>query len=708
MKWTHLAGRAIALVAVVALSLSGDTQKHQYSPRDLAYYADAATVNFVRPGLVFKVTSAQIASDGTIAATISVTDPQGLALDRLGVTTPGAVSISLIAATIPKSQEQYTAYTTRSQKSPITGNTAIQAGADSGGTFTPNSDGTYTYTFKTKAPSGWDATATHTIGVYGSRDLTQFGMNINYASTTFNFVPNGAAVTVTRDVVRSMACNNCHDQISFHGGSRRGVELCILCHQPQTVDPDTGNTLDAKVFIHKIHLGSSLPSVKAGTPYQIIGFNQAVSDWSTVVFPADARRCETCHDQKSGAAQANAYLTKPTRAACGACHDDVDFAKGTGHAGGPQFDDNLCANCHIPQGEYDFDASIKGAHVIPAESSLLTGIAVNITNIQNGSAGKNPTVTFTLLDGSGAALPLSKLTGGTLSLSMTGPTTDYGLTSFGSDVTTPGYVTESALTVASCGPDGTCTYTFKHAIPANAVGTYTMGMEARRQEVVLGGTTSQQTISYSSKNPVMYFSVDGSPVAPRRTVVATASCNKCHVSFTTIHGSLRNQTEYCVICHNPSGTDSPVRGQAQVAADKALPPQGINFNLLVHRIHTGDNLPPDRPYVVVGFGGSHNDFSDVRYPAMSPQGEPGDRRNCAMCHVNGSEQNLPEGKNAVMDPQGPINPTIQPISSACTGCHVTLSTASHTLANTTTLGESCTVCHGSGAAFAVGQVHAQY
>ena len=88
----------------------------------------------------------------------------------------------------------------------------------------------------------------------------------------------------------------------------------------------------------------------------------------------------------------------------------------------------------------------------------------------------------------------------------------------------------------------------------------------------------------------MSFSVDASPVAPRRTVVATASCNQCHVAL-SVHGSLRNQTEYCVLCHNPSNTDAPVRANAAVAADKALPPQGINFNLLVHRIHTGENLP---------------------------------------------------------------------------------------------------------------------
>jgi OmcA/MtrC family decaheme c-type cytochrome len=705
MRRLRFFGRTAILAVVIALCLTGASKKHQYSPREKAHYLDAATVEFVRPGLVFKITSAQIASDGTITATISITDPQGLPLDRAGITTPGAVAISMVAAAIPNGKEQYVSYTTRTQKSPITGVSAIQAAADSGGTFSQVSDGVYKYTFATKAPSGFDASATHTIGAYGSRNLTLFNLGTSYASTTLNFVPNGSAVAITRDVVHTSGCNNCHDQLSAHGGSRRGVEMCVLCHTPQTVDPDTGNTVDLKVMVHKIHMGSSLPSVQAGKAYQIIGNGQSVNDWSTVVYPADVRRCETCHQQNVKAAQAVAYLTKPTRDACGSCHDNVNFATGVNHVGGPQVSDNLCSTCHIPQGEIDFDASIKGAHVMPTESAMLTGLVVSITKIDNGTAGSKPVVNFKVTDSTGNPVLPSAL--GSLSFTMAGPAADYGYTNFGSDVTTPGYVTESAMAGASCGGDGSCLYTFKHAIPAQATGTFSIGVEARRTETLLPGTTTQQVVTYGAKNQVMSFSVDGSPLAPRRAVVATSNCNQCHVSL-SVHGGLRNQTEYCVLCHNPSNTDAARRPASVVAADRALPPQGINFNLLVHRIHTGENLLADkRSYVVVGFGGTHNDFSDVRYPAMSPTGSAGDTRNCSMCHVNGSEQNLPAGLNPVTDPQGPINP-IQPVASACTGCHVAISTASHALAQTTVLGESCTTCHGTDDTAAVGKVHAQY
>ena len=133
-------------------------------------------------------------------------------------------------------------------------------------------------------------------------------------------------------------------------------------------------------------------------------------------------------------------------------------------------------------------------------------------------------------------------------------------------------------------------------------------------------------------------------------------------------------------------------------------PQGVNFNLLVHRIHTGVNLVAmGKSYTVSG-----TDFTKILYSAMDPTGVTGDTRNCSLCHVNGSEQNLPIGLNAVTDPQGPVNPDL-PVTAACTACHADLPTVGHALANTSSLvGETCTVCHKNTAAFSEASQHAQY
>jgi OmcA/MtrC family decaheme c-type cytochrome len=76
------------------------------------------------------------------------------------------------------------------------------------------------------------------------------------------------------------------------------------------------------------------------------------------------------------------WMTKPTRATCGSCHDDVNFATGQNHPAGPQPSDNLCANCHIPEGELEFDASIKGAHTVPRFSQDLPGVKFEILEVK--------------------------------------------------------------------------------------------------------------------------------------------------------------------------------------------------------------------------------------------------------------------------------------------------------------------------------------
>jgi OmcA/MtrC family decaheme c-type cytochrome len=480
-----------------------------------------------------------------------------------------------------------------------------------------------------------------------------------------------------------------------------------MCHTQQTSDPNTGNSLDMPVMTHEIHIGSSFPTQQSTTPYSIVGYGNAVSSWTGVVYPPDVRNCKTCHNPANGAAQTNAWLTTPTRAACGGCHSNVNFATGLNHVNLPQVDDKQCAGCHIPQGELEFDASIVGAHVIPGYSTTLPGINVVLTKVV-GVAGQKPTVSFTVKNNAGAGIPMSFLSAnsGSLSLTMTGPTTDYGNVSFGSDLTsTPGYDTESAIS-STCDTSGNCSYTFTHAIPANATGTYTIGVEARLSATLLPGTTLQQSTTYSAHNAVINFSVDGSKVAPRRTVVAMANCNKCHADL-ELHGGLRNDVTYCPVCHNPSNTDYTTRPTAVVAADKALPPQGINFALMVHKIHSGVNMAQyGATYIVVGHGGSHNDFSNTLYPAMSPTGSVSDTTICEMCHVAGTEDIDPIGKLAVTDPQGLLNPS-PATTSACTACHLDTATFAHAQSNTDPkFGESCSVCHGAAGQFSASQVHA--
>jgi OmcA/MtrC family decaheme c-type cytochrome len=725
-------GKSLALLVVAGSIVMLSGQKSSGPGNHLVKSSAAqAAVEYVNPGLAFSVVSASISSSGTISVDYKITDGTGLPLDLNGILTPGVVAPKFLAAYIPAGQEEYASYIVTTATAVTGGATATQAAGDSGGTTTTVATGEYVYTFATKAPAGFNPSLTNRIGIYGSRNLTEWDLGTAYASTTFDFVPAGGTPN-PRDVVRQADCNSCHTLLSFHGGSRVGVALCIMCHQSQTSDPNTGESLDAKVFIHKIHMGSSLPSVKYGAAnYQIYGHGGYAS-FSTVVYPAnpsDPRNCAgSCHNPKNGAAQTSVWKTTPSRAACGSCHDDVNFATGeiSYTSGGdttashlPQVDDTQCAGCHIPQGELPFDASIIGAHTVVDEAPGVPGLNFTLTKVTGAAPGKAPTVSFTVTNNAGAGIPMSYFTAnsGSLSLTMAGPTTDYGYTSFGSAVTTPGYVTEAAVSGASCDGSGNCSYTFTHTIPATAKGTYTIGIEGRLSITLLPGTTQAVTTTYGGTNQIINFSVDGSPVVARRTVVAMANCQGCH-TYLEIHGNLRNNVTYCVLCHNPSNTDASTRAAATNAAQKAAPAEGINFAFLIHSIHTGNKLgAAGADYAVVGFGGATTDFGQafasvpaaiantgVLYPAML-NGSVGDTANCTMCHTGGSQDVLPVGKNNVTNPAALINPT-PATTSACTACHFDVPTMAHAALNTSAqFGESCTVCHGPGAAYDATTVH---
>src|SRR5579859_1512679 len=203
------------------LTLRGGSSKPTFSRHEKAYYLSQNQIDFVRPGIVFKIMKAQVATGGIISATFRIADPQGLPLDLNGVTTPGPVNVGMTLATIYNDHvsEEYTSHITQTVTDPKTGNTATQGTLDSGGTFQQIGAGLYTYTFKTKLPD-FDPTATHSIGGQAERDLTEFNLGTQGIDDVYTFVPNGSPVTLIREVVGTPACNQCHDRLAMHGGAR--------------------------------------------------------------------------------------------------------------------------------------------------------------------------------------------------------------------------------------------------------------------------------------------------------------------------------------------------------------------------------------------------------------------------------------------------------------------------------------------------------
>jgi len=326
--------------------------------------------------------------------------------------------------------------------------------------------------------------------------------------------------------------------------------------------------------------------------------------------------------------------------------------------------DQFCTQCHLPKGELDFDVSIHGAHLIPEESTSLPGVVMKILEIHNAKPGQNPLIVFAVEDKSGRPVVASKMS--RLRLYIAGPASDY-TSQYADNVTT-----------ADGNGYGVYWWTMSRPLPTDATGTWTVAMEGRNDVILLEGTTKQITVRDQAKNVQMAFSVDDSPVAPRRTVVSMAKCNACHANL-TFHGGGRNTIEMCVLCHNPTAADR--NGVA------------IELGTMVHKIHRGAGL--DRGFAI----GTHV-YSEIGYP--------GDLRNCSACHVNNSEQlPLREGLLAVNHPADLI-PNPGRTTAVCTSCHDSKAVAAHAATNTdASLGEGCNACHSSTSQYSVSKSHAR-
>ncbi len=690
-------------------------------------------------GLDAAITSAVVATDGTVTVTFSLTDGDGVPVTPMTASTDNPsqarvrftiARLDVVDVPVEGLSTPFTRY--RSYIVPSAG----QPGYDANGTLAlvDAAAGRYTYTFATQLPAGYPATATHTVGAQVERE---YAGETLVANPLFDFVPAGGAVTTVRQLTTTAQCNSCHDPLAIHGGGRREVGLCQLCHTDQGFDPQTGNSIELQQMVHAIHMGKELPSIvdgPVGAIYQIVGFqNQAVvfaekvdacaggalaglpcstdadcpngtctgSTATGIGFPQDIRNCDVCH---ADGATAETHRTRPSTTACTGCHDDVNPSQsttaagppGTNHVAGAQ-PDTLCRLCHTPTGE-EFGISVAGAHTVPLRATSLAGLSGELVSA-SGSPGAAVTVTFRLRNGDGT--PLMTLTGmNRVALSISGPSTDFGGGT--PPVTTPTIAGGGAGGMLS-GPDGSGVFTYTttvgNGIPGGATGTWRVGLEARRTVSVDG-----QNVSEAIQNVVADFSVDATPVAARRTVVDQAKCAACHGTFSvdfSVHGNLRNQVDYCVLCHNPNVTDF-ARRVGVAGADPANEP--IDLKHMIHKIHTGEELET-QPYVIYGFGGSANDFGEVLFP--------GNRADCEQCHLSGTQLLplpsglLPTRLSEVDMGMETVVGSVPPIQDACLSCHDGESAALHAQLNTTMGGaEACGACHGEGAAFAVSTVHA--
>src|SRR6266542_1435687 len=675
----------------------GPSQHSVYTATSKEFYLTQDQFDFARPGIDYKINGVTIGADSKPVVDVSITDSLGAPVDRLGIQTPGVVTASFVLSWYDPATRNYTSYATRTQTAAPPapperiGKTAVQATGLSGAIVDVEL-GHFKFNASTVLPAGFDQTKTHTIAGYGRRTMPAEILNgkVYIDNDEFDFRPDGGTVTEKWDEIQEKnACNQCHDPLAAHGDVRVDAKLCVLCHSPQNTDPDTGNLLDMRVFIHKIHRGGNLPSVKAGTPYHIIGFGNADNDYSTVVFPQDIRNCQNCHEGRNPAAkpsQSNVWYTFPARAPCGACHDDINWVTGENHPGGAQADDSACKDCHLPQGDQEWDAGIKTAHTVPYRSNQLKGLNATILAATDVGPGKKPTITFKLTENDGTILdPKGFGASSTVNALLGGPTTDYAIDPF----------RESLAGATFNG--SIATYTFTNAIPASAKGTWAIAIEARRT-ITLNPAPRQGPATYTegAVNPIKYVAVTDAAPVPRRNVVVLDNCNKCHdrLATTFSHGGQRIAIEECVLCHNPNASD-----KARRPADQG-PPESISLKRLIHRIHSGENLT--QPFTVYGFSGASN-FNDVRYP--------GNRKDCVQCHTSTSTYNLPLPTGAIpvvtqrdyFSPQGPA-------TAACLGCHDNVDAAAHAYLNTVTspfFGEACASCHGDGKDWDVVKVHAR-
>jgi len=605
------------------------------------------------------------------------------------------------------------------------------------GIYVDNDDGTYEYTFSTaltQYPAGptFDANKTHRLGIEIRTSSNGFWPeNIPANNAPFDFVPTGAAPQFTRLIVDNDTCNACHDNLEAHGEARFDVEYCVQCHNPSSIDGNTGNSVDMKRLIHNIH--------SARSDYQIVGFGGQLHDWSDLVWTQDIRNCQTCHDESdANTPQASNWRRVPSRAACGTCHYDDgdtingqhDFAIEDGiHPVGLEFvDDNQCVDCH---GETAIVLNDDGQLVRIDEVHRIPGLEAGENFVFNVLAARNVVaggaaleVDYSVTDAGGVPYDLDNdpefttCADGTSRLAI-----DIGWTT--DDFTNRDAGTSNAAPIginalgAGCGGagtdvdgDGVYTAVASSGLPAGLTGSIAVALEGHPGsdldgDDTIGGRNDRVAVT----SAIEYFGVDGAATTPRRNAVSIEKCDDCHKQL-SMHGNNRtDKPEVCAICHNPNATDVNRRvAGSDCVNELGADDQALDLKNMIHGIHSGN-------VGLCGFGNSAHPYFDVVYP--------GRLNNCEGCHTPGGYYPVLPGAllGTTVDANDPATPTddvvVSPNTSVCSGCHTSSTAVDHMIGNGGDFAagkaadsslissgvETCAGCHGPGQVLDVEEVH---
>ena len=627
---------------------------------------------------------------------------------------------------------------------------------DTGSKLVDHLDGSYTFTFSTDVTAvpgvSYQSGLTHRLG----GQLGSSSISLEPQNFVHDFRPQGGGVSRTRNIAVMTSCNECHDNLVFHG-RRFEVEYCVTCHNPDLADGEG----DMSFMIHRIHAAGDFDVLEGGISY------------AEVTYPQDLENCLKCHNPMDLATpDAGNWMDLPNMTACDGCHDV--FATGT-HSGGAQSNNSMCTTCHST-------ASIVEAHTTPNATpnnpNLLPDQLEIVYELIDASVGGDSDVTVNLrILADGAPLNVANLP-----LSLATPDRYPGLLLAWAqrqdgidepmDYNNLGQRAAQPLSIGlddflAGGTAGT------HAFDAGTgVNTFVVTdeelqfpLDATLRAVGLQGYL-QQDISgeiVSLHTPSAVAAVTGDD--ERRHVVDSAKCSNCHEWFEGHGGNRTYNIQICTLCHVPNLSSSgrtvvdpllrDLDEDLQAALDAGTldpsvdpldpltyPEDAQSLKDLVHGIHASGQR--DRPFQFVRGPNrqGYYDWSEVTFPRGASTSD------CQLCHLDGSydlplmhgllattvrttgvpdgsDPSVPDVEDAFVAVPNPTDWINTPTASSCFDCHTSLEAMAHMeqngallsvpsvpigtyWSNRSDLGttfESCSVCHGPGKVADLDAVH---